>query len=382
MSIKPGAAGERAAFVNLEGRTRFGQTEGDRSRRNPRAARAVGKLMTPGAVGWTLAIPAAAALLAFPPSISAQRPSPGVRNAHASVYDPRTRALLVFGGATATEVRADLWRWRAGAWHRSPATGPEPRTFPAMAYHSARDEVVLFGGSRVLFGDGSSRPAMLGDTWVFRNGEWSRAPDGGPGPRAESAIAYDPVRARTVLFGGYHTAGDDVTRLGDTWEWDGRRWTRVSTDGPSPRSGAAMAWHPELRAVVLFGGSGGPLGDTWSWDGRAWTLLRIPPAPGRFNTVMSWDPSTRRLVRFGGWDGKGRTSDTWELCPDRWVLAESDGPSPRNHAVMVSAPDRGSVLLFGGHDGELVFGDLWERRNGRWVRLESAQPIRRAPNDH
>ncbi len=339
--------------------------------------------MSPGAVGLILAVPAAAALLTLPPSASAQRPHPGVRNAHASVYDSRTHALLVFGGATATEVRADLWRWRLGSWHRSPATGPEPRTFPAMAYDSARDEIVLFGGSRVLFGDSSSRPAMLADTWVLRNDEWSRVSGGGPDPRAESAIAYDPARGRTVLFGGrYTTLGGGVTRLGDTWEWDGRRWIRVSTAGPSPRNGAAMAWHPGLRAVVLFGGSGGPLGDTWSWDGRAWTPLPIPPAPGRFNTVMVWDPSTHRLVRFGGWDGKGRTSDTWELCEDGWALVQSDGPGPRNHAVLVSAPDRGSILLFGGHDGELVFGDLWERRDGRWVQLDSARPIRRAPNDH
>jgi hypothetical protein len=31
-------------------------------------------------------------------------------------------------------------------------------TFPAMAYDSARDEVVLFGGSRVLFGDSTAPP--------------------------------------------------------------------------------------------------------------------------------------------------------------------------------------------------------------------------------
>jgi hypothetical protein len=335
--------------------------------------------MSWGAFGLLLAAPAAATLAT---AAFAQRPDPGVRNAHAAAYDSRDHALILFGGATAADVRADLWRWHDGTWHVSPATGPEPRTFPAMAYDSVRDEVVLFGGSRVLFGDGTTMPGMLDDTWVLRSEEWVRVYGVGPGPRAEAAVAYDSRRGRTVMFGGRLTSPGGVTRLGDTWEWDGLRWIRSSTSGPTPRSGAAMAWHPELQAVVLFGGSGGPLGDTWSWDGRAWTRLPIPPAPGRFNTVMAWDPSSRRLVRFGGWNGTGRTSDTWELREDGWVLVKNAGPAARNHAVLVSAPERGSLLLFGGHDGETVFGDLWERRDGRWTLLQSVPPKRRVDNGH
>jgi hypothetical protein len=252
-----------------------------------------------------------------------------------------------------------------------------------MAYDSARDEVVLFGGNRVLFGDSTRAPAMLGDTWLLRKGGWTRVAGYGPTPRAEAAAGYDPRRRRTVLFGGrIESPNGRVGRLGDTWEWDGKRWRRVSTTGPSARSGAAMAYHPGLQAVVLFGGSGGPLGDTWSWTGRGWARLPVPTAPGRFNTVMAWDPGVRRLVRFGGWDGKRRTSDTWELREAGWVRVQDTGPSPRNHAVLVSAPDRGSIILYGGHDGEMVFGDLWERRNGRWVQIESAMPIRRVLNGH
>jgi hypothetical protein len=143
-----------------------------------------------------------------------------------------------------------------------------------------------------------------------------------------------------------------------------------------------MAYHPGLRAVVLFGGSGGPLGDTWTWNGREWTRLPIPDSPGRFNTVMAWDSSAKRLVRFGGWNGKERTSDTWELRERAWVRVQDGGPAARNHATLVSAPDHGSLLLYGGHDGDNVFGDLWERRNGRWLPLELATPIRRVENGH
>jgi galactose oxidase-like protein len=308
--------------------------------------------------------------------------TPGPRNGHAAVYDLRDGSMVLFGGATASDVRGDTWRWKAGAWRRIPGGDPGPRTFPALAYDSARGEVILFGGNRVLFGDSAHPPAMLGDTWLLRNDAWTRAAVEGPSPRAEAAVAYDPRRRRTVLFGGYDLSSDGRThRLGDTWEWDGRRWIRASETGPAPRSGAAMAYDPAY-GVVLFGGSGGPLGDTWSWDGLRWARIPVATAPGRFNTVMARDPASGRLIRFGGWDGQGRVSDTWELCKGGWAAIDHGGPAARNHAALLAAPDRGSVLLYGGHDRDRVFGDLWERRDNRWQVLEAAAPVQRVANGH
>jgi hypothetical protein len=318
----------------------------------------------------------------YPQANRAAPADPGPRNGHGLAYDSRLGQLILFGGATAEDVRGDTWLWHGGEWQHASVTGPEARTFPSMVYDSGRGAVVLFGGNRVLFGD-STRPAvMLGDTWIFRNGAWTRMAAPGPSPRAEAAIAYDPARRRVVLFGGYELRDGERRRLGDTWEWDGTGWTRMSSSGPTPRNGAAMAYDPSRRVVVLFGGSGGPLGDTWSWNGRGWTQLGMPPVPGRFNTALAWDPAARRLVRFGGWDGKERASDTWELGQAGWVRVQSDGPSGRNHAVLVSATDRGSILLYGGHDGERVFADLWERKKGRWVQLESRDPVHRVANGH
>jgi len=307
---------------------------------------------------------------------------PGPRNAHGVAYDASTGTLVLFGGATASEVRGDTWLWKAGEWRQAAVRGPSPRTFPAMTHDSVRGEVILFGGNQVLFGDSLHPPAVLGDTWIWRQGGWSLAAENGPSPRAETAMAYDPRRGRVVLFGGYHLVRGAITRLGDTWEWDGTRWMRVSRAGPRPRSGAAMAYDPAIGAVVLFGGAGGPLGDTWAWDGGTWRRLKVSAAPGRFNSAMAWDPGRRVLVRFGGWNGKRRPGGTWELRGSGWIEAAGPGPAGRNHTVMVSAPDRGSVMLYGGHDGDHVFGDLWERRGGEWVRLEAVAPARRVENGH
>jgi Dockerin type I domain len=81
-------------------------------------------------------------------------------------------------------------------------------------------------------------------------------------------MTYDSARHRTVLFGG----GSDVTGsfFGDTWEWDGVRWTQVASTGPAARDASAMAFDKARGKVVLFGGTlvGGPaLQDTWEWRG-------------------------------------------------------------------------------------------------------------------
>jgi len=41
--------------------------------------------------------------------------------------------------------------------------------------------------------------------------------------RRTQRAAYDPVRRRVVSFGGDDADG----MLGDTWEWDGRRWLKI-----------------------------------------------------------------------------------------------------------------------------------------------------------
>src|SRR5262249_43980087 len=59
-----------------------------------------------------------------------------------------------------------------------------------------------------------------------------------PPPRRQFAMAYDSVRQRTVLFGGYQSSAP----LPDTWEFDGSNWRRQYTEGPPTMVGGAMAF--------------------------------------------------------------------------------------------------------------------------------------------
>src|SRR5437773_313852 len=102
---------------------------------------------------------------------------------------------------------------------RPSAPKPLARDYVALAYDVARERVVLFGGY-----DGSEPP--LADTWEWDGSTWKqRNPAQSPPGRIDHALAYDEARKRVVLFGGNGSVSVADT-LGDTWEWDGIRWTQ------------------------------------------------------------------------------------------------------------------------------------------------------------
>ena len=89
-------------------------------------------------------------------------------------------------------------------------------------------------------------------------------------------MAYDTKRGETVLFGGVDSANQ---KLDDTWRWDGRTWHRAQSDAaPAARSEGYLAYDEARGVIVMFGGEGAQvvptLGDTWEWNGTRWTKVR------------------------------------------------------------------------------------------------------------
>src|SRR5918995_2234984 len=310
-----------------------------------------------------------------------QPSSPGARNGHALFYDSVRREVILFGGADHERVRGDTWSLQGSAWRLLTEAGPTPRTFPASAYDPARGIGFLFGGNRVLFGSDTLRNTFLSDLWLWRDNQWTLQPGSGPAARAEAAMVYDTKRRRLVLFGGHNRINGVRRRLGDTWEWDGRSWRHVTDIGPTPRNGAAMAYDPGRGVSILFGGSDGAAsGETWEWDGTRWVRSDVPPADPRFNTVMWFDPVRKHPKRFGGWYNGRRWGDTWEWAGRRWKPIRADGPSPRNHTAITYDHARQRAVLAGGHDGDYVFGDVWEWQGDRWRKVFHVAPMLRAGN--
>ncbi len=224
-----------------------------------------------------------------------------------------------------------------------------PRGELAMAYDSARGVTVMFGGFHE-HGD-----VYLGDTWEYDGQRWVRKATEGPSPRVGHKMAYDNRRGVTVLFGGQ----DAERRYGDTWEWDGATWILRATDGPSPRYWPGLAYDEHRGVLVLYGGfDGGYPHDTWEWDGDAWSLQGIGSPPGLYSMV--YDSRRQVMVLVG-------VTETWEYDGADWVRRD-DMPS-QSGGVAAYDSARGVTVRYGDYWGN---DDTWEWDGESWLLASEA----------
>src|SRR5487761_1978629 len=209
-------------------------------------------------------------------------------------YFPRIFPLLLMVGAGTAFSQAPNWT------KQTPQTMPLTLAFPAMAYDSAHQQTVLFGG---YLGVGSLY-YEYNITWVWDGTNWTKkTPATNPQPRDSESMVYDSVRGQVVMFGGENLTGSP---FGDTWIWDGTTWTLQNTPtAPSARYHTMMAFDAAHGQVVLFGGSDGNgnyYNDTWVWNGTAWSQ-KTPSAspPARWRGMMTFDSARNQTVMFGGY---------------------------------------------------------------------------------
>lgn len=265
-------------------------------------------------------------------------------NELSAAWDPERNSALVVGSFGTTDTTAQTYRWDGS--FTPIAGGPTKRLSPLLARD--KDELVLAGG-RI--------PASLGasDSWTW-DGSWVSRGTGAPFPRLDSAIA--PAPDGLVLFGGRAPSA-----LGDTWAWSNRAWTmRTSTVSPPARAYHAMAFDPIRGRTVLHGGrETGLVGldDTWEWDGTTWaqiTALGSPPRLSQFRMVF--DPLRRRIIAVGEDTAPGTSVSEWD--GSRWspVFVSITGP-----AMSLSAGTafydtvRHGVVAIGPIDGST--SDVW-----------------------
>jgi hypothetical protein len=254
---------------------------------------------------------------------------PSARRNVRAVYDSARDRIVLFGGVSGSTPLGDTWEWDGKYWSpSSPAASPSARLTHALAYDAHRHVVVLFGGTTSISG-----AVNLNDTWEWDGTAWTqRATAVQPSPRV-SVMAFDSARNVTVLFGGWDGAPN-----GETWEWDGTTWLlRVPTDpegdgNPPPTQGPALSYDSARGVTVLFGGSavlaggGGKVetNQTWEWNGTSWRHA-IPtdpegdgdPAP-RW-TELAYHSGRGRVVMFGGMSNGVPQGDTWEWNGVSWA---------------------------------------------------------------
>jgi N-acetylneuraminic acid mutarotase len=219
--------------------------------------------------------------------------SPSPRSGHALAgWNGKT---VLFGGAIRAfrpsgsfyeenyTLHDDTWTWDGATWTRvTTPNSPSPRYAHAMA--TLDGKIVLFGGIASFTGNYVPFfPVYLNDTWTWDGQNWTQVHVAGPPARAHHSMAS--VNGKIVLFGGSTKVGQEELGTDDTWTWDGKTWTHESTPNAPP----ARTWHAMATLsgkAVLFGGffenaqyQRHPLNDTWTWDGKIWTKLSTSNAP-------------------------------------------------------------------------------------------------------
>jgi hypothetical protein len=231
-----------------------------------------------------------------------------------------------------------------------------------VAYDELRERVVLFGG----WGPGYQQ-----ETWEWDGRDWTLAhPASAPSARYQSMMAFDRSRGRVVLFGGRLSSTSLASN--DMWEWDGTNWSQLSPSGsqPPPRFLGTMAYDSMRRRLVLFGGvQTNWLNDTWEWDGTTW-LQRFPATSPASTGVpsMAFDETNGKMLLVTSsletwtWDGT-----TWTRLSPTTTPPTSPRAFPPTAGTLVYDAHRGRVLLVAAASTQ-----TWEWSGSNWSRVTTA----------
>ena len=318
---------------------------------------------------------------------AAVQPSPPARLLAGVAYDESSESVVLYGGFSSGPefaMRSDTWTWNGASWSQAaPATSPGAR-MPMMTHDGASGDVVLFGGL-------NAGGWWDTDTWTWDGVDWTRLAIVDPSERMDAAAAYDSERRELVMFSGFCSPNNSNTSpqvanqsprcgsatFGDTWTWDGARWTQEETTiAPLNRQHAVMEFHEGSGLVVLVGGSCGSIGcnDAWTWDGAGWSPMIAPPqVTGRSSGAsIVYDAARDQLVLFGG---SASATSTWTWDGESWTEhPQTGGPEARSLAAMAYDQARGEVVLFGGFDHSPSdflrpsYADMWTWDGSRWTR--------------
>jgi hypothetical protein len=258
------------------------------------------------------------------------------------------------------------------AWERLP-DGPD-RAFHTMIYDEANQIFWNFGG---IVADGSTafqntlykmdaQNPQAGWTLVATRGEQP------PRVALHTAI-YDPLRQRTVVFGGV-TDFDSLRLLSGLNVWyldltdpNQPTWTRQGiTAGPPDRFAHAAAYIPAYDAMVVSGGvnaASETRNDNYALllgvNPPRWVQLTRIGMSDRAGHVLLYDAAGQQLIAYGGFTDFGDLGATREILSldvseglqdaERWVRLDPS-PAGRQRALMAAVydPVRDFIWVQGG----------------------------------
>jgi hypothetical protein len=239
-------------------------------------------------------------------------------------YDPASMRVVLYLDSYAPSCPsavgcnghdAQTWTWDGDRWHREAVSTPDGGG--ALALDPVSAEPVLLAGSV----ESTARCPL--ETWVWKGHEWRREVDAAHSPQFGLAhgLVTDPATRHLIYVVTPVAPNFGCGDTSATWQWDAPRWSRLSTAAAAPPGPISIGIDEVNHQVVALTATG----ETWTRDGQAWTRRHPVHSPGpRGGAAMAYDPEHRRLVLFGGDDQTGlmragAKGDTWTWDGSDWT---------------------------------------------------------------
>jgi RHS repeat-associated protein len=322
-----------------------------------------------------------------PPSWNQTTPAvagPVPRQEQSVIYAKSSNRLIIQGGTNPGGALhlSDTWVLTnanglggPSSWIRLPDL-PSYRQSHATVYDPGTNRMIIFGG----FGGGD-----LNDVWVLADADgigspsWTQLTPAGTPPlsREGAAAVYDQATNRLIVFGGFSRAGVSAPpygNLNDVWVLTNAnglggppQWIPLAPGGtpPTGRFSGSLVFNTTANQALAFGGSNESIAsgaaafnDLWLLSNAnglgspsQWTQIAAvggPPLP-RFYTSVGYSSTLDQMIVAMGRSDLGVFGNTYFLN-DAWVLSAPlpIGAVGQTFAYQLKAtdPDSGDVLAF------------------------------------
>jgi hypothetical protein len=284
-------------------------------------------------------------------------------------HDPKV-LVLYSGTCASSSTFSSTYEWDGSNWQVVGAISASFRlTGEAMAYDPARRTTTLFGGTEAF-------SVPVGTTYTYHQGAWSTPPDPAisPSPRSLFAFNTDPLDGVIWLVGGM----DETSTLDDIWKYSNGTWQEVAFDSqPTACVSPSSAFDTDRQKLVVVCQDS----SVHEFDGTTWTSFsstdsKSQPQARRFS-AMTYDANLKKTVLFGGFNDLNYVNETWLWDGAKWTQVKNNAAPARSHAAMWFDPLMNRTVIYGGigqrstNDRIERYQDMWSFDGTGWTEMKS-----------
>ena len=296
---------------------------------------------------------------------------PDCVNDGALVYQAHDPKMLVLyaGTCSSSNTLSSTYEWDGNNWNAVAPSGTFRLTGEAMAYDPARKTTTIFGGTEAF-------SVPIGDTITYHQGLWSTpaTPAISPSPRSLFAFATDPINNVVWMIGGM----DTTATLDDIWKYSNGTWQEVSFTGqPTACVSPVSAYDTDRQKLVVVCQDV----SVHEFDGTTWKTVdtsgqKNVPQVRRFS-AMTYDQNIHKTVLFGGYNDVNYVNETWTWDGTTWTQVKNNAAPARSHAAMWFDPNMHQTVIYGGigqrttNDRIERYQDMWSFDGNGWTEMKS-----------